>query len=407
MIYSYKALQTNGKEQSGEIEAASVAQARQLLRSQGLYIKTIVPTKAAGESQPIRLLKAGQFFVRVTAKDRALFARQLGTLLRAGMELATALADIAEQTERDHFRRVIWDLRERIQEGASLSRAMAQHQRAFSDVFIYMVKAGESLGRLDDILIRLAELEEKNNRLKNKVTSAMMYPMFMLVMMVVVISVLMSKVVPEITKVFAKSQAALPVPTQVVIFLSGIMSNYWWLLLILAGLSIYLVRRYLATTAGRSVWDRFKLRNRLTRNLYGKVVTSRFTRNLGILLQSRVDLLDSLQIVKKIVQNVHIEAAIDQTSQEVQSGATLARSLREKEIFPKMVIGMISAGEASDKLDEMLIKIAQIYEDDVESALAAFMALLEPVIIVVMAVSVGFIVLSIILPITQMNQLIQ
>lgn len=412
MIYVYKALNKNGREIAGEIEAGSLGQAKSSLKSQGLYLKNIRESKAVssvGESSSGDnfLYKLNNVFVRIGAKDRALFARQLGTLLRAGMELATALTDIAEQTENENFRRIIWDLKEKIVEGASLSRAMSQHPRAFGDIFVYMIRAGESLGKLDDILIRLAELEEKNNRLRNKIQAAMMYPMFMMVMMVVVISVLMSRVVPEITKVFTKSNAVLPLPTKIVIFVSDIMANYWFLLIALAILAIYLLRRYLASEAGKSAWDNFKRKNRISRSLYGKVLSSRFTRNMGILLNSKVDLIDSLDIVKKIVQNVHVEKALEEVREEVKSGASLARSIKEKNIFPRMVVGMIAAGEASDRLDDMLVKIAEIYEEDVESAISSFMALLEPLIIVVMAVSVGFVVLSIILPITQMNQLIK
>lgn len=410
MIYLYQALDSKGRNKSGHIEANSTQQAKQQLKAQGLYITQIHEERTRKDtSQESSGLwhKLNNFFQRVSARDRAIFTRQLGTLLRAGMELTSSLSDIAEQMENENFRKIVWSLKESIQEGASLSRAMSLYPEVFNDIYIYMIRAGESLGRLDEILLRIAELEEKSNRIKGKIQSALVYPSFMVVMMILVISVLMTKVVPEITKVFSRSNAALPLPTKIIITISDLLANYWLLLLALIGLMAYMVYRYLQSPEGRNRWDYFKLNNRVTKVLYGKILTARFARNLGVLLHSRVDLLDSLDIIKKIVQNVHVERALEETASEIKSGGSLARSLKSKEVLPKMVIGMISAGEASDQLDEMLLKISEIYEEDVETSIASFLALLEPAIIVLMAVTVGFVVLSIIMPITQMNQLIQ
>jgi general secretion pathway protein F len=413
MIFHYKALDKKSKVMMGDVEAASASQAKQNLRTMGLFVTSLLESREGLNETISSAKKKGLFaklqasIVRVSSRDRAMFARQLGTLLKAGMELATSLGDIAEQTENENFRRIIWDLRERIQEGAQLSRAMSLYPRVFSDIFVYMIRAGESLGRQDEILLRLADLEEKGNKLKNKVQTAMMYPAFLVVMMVIVMSVLMSKVVPEIIKVFSQSRALLPFPTRVVIFISNIMSNYWPVIFFSLGLIIYIIYRYLNTETGRSRWDYIKLHNGLTRVLYGKILASRFSRNLGMLLRSKVDLLDSLDIVKKIVKNIHVENSIDATKEDVKSGGSLARSLSQKSILPKMVVGMIAAGEASDQLDEMLLKIAEVYEEEVETSVQALMSLLEPVIIVILALSVGFVVMSIIMPITQMNQLIK
>jgi general secretion pathway protein F len=410
MIYLYQALDNKGRSNSGHVEATSVQQAKQQLKAQGLYITEIreeKTRKTTNQESSGLWYKLNNLFQRVSARDRAIFTRQLGTLLKAGMELTSSLSDIAEQMENENFRKIVWSIKESIQEGASLSRAISVYPEVFNDLYIYMIRAGESLGRLDDILLRLAELEEKSNRIKSKIQSALVYPSFMVVMMVLVVSVLMTKVVPEITKVFSRSNAALPLPTKIVITISEILSDYWLLLFAALALTAYMVYRYLQSPEGRSKWDHFKLHNRVTKVLYGKILTARFARNLGVLLHSRVDLLDSLDITKKIVQNVHVEQAIEETAAEVKSGGSLARSLKSKEVLPKMVIGMISAGEASDQLDEMLLKISDIYEEDVETSIASFLSLLEPAIIVLMAVTVGFVVLSIIMPITQMNQLIQ
>lgn len=412
MIYQYKALDKKSKITMGEVEAVSVTQAKQDLKSKGLFVTTIEESKEQVDSSSPRDKSKGQgkkfnlSLNRVSSRDRAMFARQLGTLLRAGMDLVPSIGDIAEQTENDNFRRILWDIKDKIQEGAQLSRAMALYPKVFNDLFVYMVRAGESLGRPDEILIRLADLEEKGNRLKSKVQNAMMYPAFLVFMMTVVISVLMTTVVPEITKVFAQSKALLPLPTRIVIFISDNMRDYWYIIFSVLIILGYYIHRYLKTAEGRSKWDYFKLHNGFTRVLYGKIITSRFARNMGLLLRSRVDLLESLSIVKKIVGNVHVESALEETKEEIKSGGSLARSLRVKNVLPKMVVGMIAAGEASDKLDEMLLKIADVYEEEAENAIQGLMSLLEPVIIVVLALSVGFVVMSIILPITQMNQLI-
>ncbi len=415
MIYNYKALDKNGKTKMGIVEASSLSGAKVLLKNQGLYISAIseekkkskATTSHSDKQEETKTARWHNLLHRISARDRAIFSRQLGTLLKAGMELVTSLGDIADQTENEYFRKIIWDIKDSVQEGAALSRALTRYPQIFSNLYIYMIQAGENLGRVDDIMLRLAELEEKGNRIRNKIQGAMLYPAFMVVMMILVISLLMSKVVPEITKVFTRSQATLPLPTQMIINFSEFFSQYWPIVFGLIGLLIYGFYRYIHTLEGRKKWDIFKLQNKITRTMYAKIVTTRFARNLGLLLRSNVDLLDSLRIVKKIVQNVHVEKAIEEVAEEIQSGGSLARSLKNKNIFPKMVTGMVAAGEASDKLDDMLIKIAEIYEEEVETNIQAFLSLLEPLIIVIMAISVGFVVLSIILPITQMNQLIK
>jgi general secretion pathway protein F len=292
--------------------------------------------------------------LRFSSRQVGLFSRQLATLLGAGLPLLTAINDIMEQIENAHFRNIIADIKEKLEEGSSLSNAMGRHREIFSDMYINMVRVGENLGSLDQVVERLADLEEKSNILKSRIRAALYYPLFMLIFAMIVVVFLLVKVIPAIAEIFHDQQRPLPLPTEIVIGLSNFLAMFWFLIpLALLG-GFYLYRRYSRTDEGRRRIDELKLKIPLFKILYRKLIVLRFTQNLGVLLSNRVDILKSFEIVQKIVDKVVIEEKIIEASKKVREGSTVALALGKSEFLPKLVIGMISAGEASDRLEACL-----------------------------------------------------
>ena len=269
-----------------------------------------------------------------------------------------------------------------------------------------MIKVGESLGSLDDIISRLAEMEEKKVLLKNKIKGALWYPIFLIVLTIAIMIYLMVEIIPQITEVFSGGGRELPLPTKLIIGISNFLVDYWmFLLLFLIGLYFF-YRKYSTTSKGRRKLDEIVMKLPLVKNLYNKNIVYRFTYNLGVLLSNRVDLLKSLEIVKKIVNNVIIEEKIEGAAKNIQEGGSISQALGKHDFLPKIVIGMISAGEVSDKVDEMLINIGNVYENEIDMVVTSLTSIIEPIIIVIMGVVIGAIVISVMLPIMQMNLMV-
>lgn len=416
MIFYYQALDKNGETVSDYIDSASESAARQKIRSQGMYpVKltrhdVVKEHKSTGEASGLRLLFDKVYdavSARMVTKHVGLFSRQLATLLKAGMSLPVSINDIVEQIENKHFRNVIADIKEKIEEGTSFSNALMRHRAVFSEMYINMVRVGENLGSLDQVIDRLAEIEEKNNILKSKIRAALWYPAFMLSFAILVVIFLMISVIPAISEMFEDQQRDLPLPTEIVIGISGFLSSFWFMipLIILAG--IFLYSRYSTTPEGRYKIDELKLKVPLFKNLYKKLIVLRITQNLGILLNNKVDLIKSFEIVEKIVGNKVIEAKLNDAQKMVKEGSSVSLSLKKGQFLPKLVIGMISAGEASDKLDSMLVNIGNVYENELDLTVSSLTSLIEPIIIIIMGIAIGTIVLSVMLPIMDMNLLVQ
>ncbi|OHD69065.1 MAG: hypothetical protein A2W19_17600 [Spirochaetes bacterium RBG_16_49_21] len=417
MIFQYQALDKKGESVSDYIDAPSETSAKQKIRSQGLYLVKLQRDDLASKDN--NLHQAGGAFkaavhkfydllnIRLSAKEIGLFSRQLATLLKAGLPLPVAITDIVEQIDNKHFKHVIADIKEKLEQGSSFSNALGQHRVVFSDMYVSMVRVGESLGSLDQVIARLADLEEKKNILTAKIRSALWYPAFMFLFATGVMTFLMVNVIPTIADMFADQKRELPIPTKIVIGISGFLSNFWFLIPIAALLLIYLYNRYIRTSEGRTKVDDLKLRIPLLKNLYKRLIVYRFTQNLGILLNNKVDIIKSFEIVKKIVGNVIIEAKIEEAAKKIKEGATVANSLNKSEFLPKLVLGMITAGEASDNLDTMLLNIGNVYETELDLTITSLTSLIEPIIIIIMGIIIATIVMSVILPITQMNLLVQ
>lgn len=414
MVFEYQALNSKGDTVSDIIDAASEIAAKQKLRSQGLYVVRLTRHELKAETAEKKgfLAKAyadaaNYISMKFSAKLVGIFSRQLATLLGAGMPLLTALSDIIEQIDNQTFKRVIVDVKEKLEEGSSFSNALLLHRNIFSDMYISMVRVGENLGSLDQVIERLAAMEEKRNILKGKVQAALWYPSFMIFFALAVVAFLMIKIVPSLSRMFADMGRDLPIPTQIVMGISSFLSSFWYFLIIGGAAVLYYLKEYVKTPEGKEKFDSFKLRVPFFSGLYKKLIVLRFTQNLGILLNNRVDILKSFEIVKKIVNNVIIERKIEEAAKRIKEGSNVATALGKADFLPKMVLGMIAAGESSDRLDDMLLNIGNVYETELDLTISGLTSMIEPIIIVIMGITIGTIVVSVLLPIFEMNLLVQ
>jgi general secretion pathway protein F len=418
MIYEYQALNKKGVTESDIIDAPNAAKARERLKSQGLYVVKIQPkTSAAASSFAAKkgtgthisaLDKLSEFIaLKLSAKEIGIFSRQLSVLLNAGMPLLRAITDIIEQTDNKTFKHIIADVKERLEGGSSFSQALSFHNNIFSEMYINMVRVGENLGSLDSVVERLADIEEKGSLLKSKIQSTLWYPAFMLTFSVATVTFLMAKVVPSLTSIFVETGKELPLPTKIVMGLSSFIANFWIVLFLLSVVGVVLLYRFIKTPDGKKQYDAFLLTVPLANRLYRKLIVFKFTQNLGVLLDNKVDLIKSMEIVKKIIDNSVIETKIDEAILKIKEGMPISRALSASDFLPRMVIGMISAGEQSDSLDKMLVKIGNVYEKEVDMAITSLTSMIEPLIIIIMGVIIGTIVISIILPVVEMNMITQ
>ncbi|HOP62701.1 MAG TPA: type II secretion system F family protein [Spirochaetota bacterium] len=413
MLYYYRALNSKGEQVSDIVDAPNEFVARQNLRKKGLYVSSISNKKEQLKTGGnIRFKKFLNSIIekinRNTARKQiGLFSRQLATLLKAGMPLMTALTDIIEQIDNKTFRSVMIDVKQKIEEGYSFSNALMSYRDLFSELYINMIRVGENLGSLDEVIARLAEMEEKNNLLKNRIRAALWYPTFMFTFSVIIVIFLMVNVIPTISEIFTEQNRVLPLPTKIVVGMSDFLSSFWFFLPLFIILIYYMYKRYASTPDGRKKIDELLMKVPLISRLYNKIIVYRFTFNLGVLLSNKVDLLKSFEIVKKIVNNVVVEEKINSASKKVQEGASISQSLKKHEFLPRLVIGMIAAGEASDKVDEMLLNIGNVYENEIDMVVTSLTGMIEPLIIIMMGIIIGIIVLSVMMPIMDMNLMVQ
>ncbi len=404
-VFEYKALSAAGKAVQGLKEAESPKALRTALKRDGIFLTEVLGEQQQ-QAQQKRDVSVTRWVVgRVNAEDLAVMTRQLAVLIHAGIPLVESLAALVEQVEHQRLKRVVSDVRQRVNEGASLADALASHPRVFNGLFVNMIRAGESSGALDVVLVRLADFTETQARLRSKIVATMIYPVAMLVIGTLVLGALFTVVIPKITKIFEDTKAVLPWTTKVLIAFSTFMASWWWAVLILQGLAIWGFLRWKATTAGRARWDRFKLTVPVFGRLIRTIAIGRFSRTLATLLKSGVPLLAAMDIVKNVVGNVRLAEVIEQARVSIQEGESIAAPLKRSGEFPPLVHHMVAVGERSGSLEEMLGNVADAYEDQVETTVAALTSLLEPFMIVAMGVVVAFIVFSILMPILQINSL--
>ncbi|HYC76714.1 MAG TPA: type II secretion system inner membrane protein GspF [Planctomycetota bacterium] len=407
-IFEYKAFDRSGATRGGIIDADSARDARTKLRGDGIHVVDIHPLadKSAkgkggkGDGGGKRLT-----WRRVDPNELTVVTRQLGTLLKAGITIADALKALIEQVDSRDFERVFRDVREKVTQGETLGEALSHHPAYFSDLYVNMVKAGEASGHLDEILARLAQYLTRQNRLRNKISSALTYPIVMIVVGAAVVMVLMTVVVPNLVQLFGKVGKALPTVTVILIKTSRFFQNWWWTVL-LAAFLLYLLRKAtLATEEGRLRYDRMMMRFPVLGDLIRKNAVNRFATTTAILLKSGIPVLEALKISKNVVQNAVISRTLGEVHDAIIEGSDIATPLQASGAFPSMVGYMIATGEQSGQLDDILERISEAYDEEVEFSTQRLTAVLEPAIIVSLALVVGFVVIAIVLPLLQMGSL--
>jgi len=343
----------------------------------------------------------------VRPQDVAVLTRQLATLLKAGIPLAEALGALGEQEDNKKLAMVLVEVREKVNQGTSLADTLAVHDRIFPELYVNMVRSGESAGNLDAVLLRLADFLDAQNALRSKVSSALVYPIIMMVLGAAVMSMLMIFVVPKITSVFEDLNKTLPWNTELLIFVSHFIGSYWWAIVIVGFLIYVGVRRWARRPRGRAVVDRLKLRLWLVGPLVRFIAVARFARTLATMLAAGVPVLTALEIVKKVLNNVVLEKVIEEARDAIREGESIAAPLKRSGKFPSMMVHMVAVGERSGQLEPMLENVAAAYERDVEGKVGRLTTLLSPMIIVAMALVVVFIVFSVLQPILEMQDFVQ
>ncbi len=405
-VYEYTALDRAGKNVAGIIDADSTVAARQKLRASGKFPVQVQETTSKVKSEAAGSFSLSTIFNRVKPDDVHALTRQLATLLNAGIPLVGALDALMEQTTSPPLKKIIAQIKESVNEGNSLTVSLTNHPKLFSNIYVNMVRAGEASGSLDVVLERLAEFGEHQQALKGRFQAALVYPIFMAIIGAGVLFFLLSFVVPNLTRIFTEMKQVLPLPTTILIWFSDFMRSYWWVILFVIVAIIVGIKEFIKKPKGRHIWDTLKLRLPVIGQINRKIALSQFGRTLGSLLQSGVPLITSLQIVRNIVNNVLIGDVIDEAMEDIQAGKSLNLALSRSIWFPPVFRQMVSVGEQSGDLEGMLHKIADAYEREVETRITGMTALLEPIMILLMAVVVGFIVISILLPIFEMNQMV-
>lgn len=412
-MYAYKGLGPSGKNVNGVKDAESPKLLRQVLRKDGVIVTSFELSKGGKAAKAHNATKGGlnkdvdigAIFGGVKKVEIAAFTRQMATLLRAGIPLAEALGALVEQVTNVRFKAPLSEVRSAVNEGSSLGDAMAKHPKLFDELFVSMVRAGELAGNLDEVLTRLADFLEASQKLKSKIQGAMIYPIVMLVVGVGIMTVLMIKVIPQITSMFTQAGRTLPLNTRILIFTSGFFGrNILWIFLVTI-IAIVLFMKWSKSKEGKPIWHAFVLRLPVLGELVRTINVGRFARTLGTMLQSGVPMLRALDTGKQIVGNVLLQRAIEDAKQAVTEGESLATTLRKSGQFPATMIHMTAVGEKAGQLEQMLERVAAAYESEVDTKLSRFTALLEPLMLVIMGGAVAFIVFSILQPIMDLGAL--
>jgi len=398
-LFEYTGYDAQGRKASGTIDGPGRKAATQALREQGIF-----PTELKESAGPRK--RGGLRFGRgrVPASELAGATRQLATLLAAGLAIDDALATVVEQIEQQLLHRTLARLREDVRQGEALHAALAKHPAVFPELYVSIVQVGEDSGTLDQAMHRLADFLEAQARIRARVQAALAYPVLMAFVGIGVLAFLFAFVVPKITRMLEDMGQDLPWPTQLLITLNSLLSSYWWLLLIMAAGAAYFLARYRQSAAGRLHLDRLQLKAPLFGKLLLLIITARLARTLATLLSNGVPLLKALAITRSLTSNRLLNQALATASQRVQEGGSLAAALRESALFPPMLAQLVSAGEKSGQLEDMLYRVADSYEHQTDLSITGMLSLLEPLMILVMGCLVGFVVLAILLPIFEASQ---
>ena len=402
-LYDYKALSLQGKPQKGIVEAENAKVARQKLKKQGLMVTEIFEKTVARQAQQSGGIPF--FGGRASVKDIAMVTRQLASLIKANIPLVEALSALVEQLDKPTIKVALSAVRQDVNEGLSFAKAMSKHPKIFDNIFINMIEAGESSGTLGLVLIKLADLKEAQMRLRSKVQSGMMYPCLMMVVAVFLLVAIFTFVIPKLTKVFDSMHKAVPLTTKILMVISDTLVNWWFVIAGVVILVIVLFTRFINSKNGAPKWDAFKLRVPLFGPLIRMVAVTRFAGTMSTLLGSGVPILSAMSIAEKLVGNIPIARAVAQARENITEGQSIADPLRRSGQFPPLVIHMIAIGEKTGELPSMLKNVADSYEEQVNTRIEGLTALLEPLMIIGMGGVVGFIVMSIFVPLLEISNI--
>lgn len=399
MKYKYRAIAKNGKTIEGVFEASNEAEVIAMIKGNS-YLPLQVERDVGAEA------KFELFAPKVKKKDLAIFCRQFFTMIDAGLGIVKCLEILIMQTEHKTLKRAVSDVTEDVQKGLTLSEAMKKHTLIFPTILINMVEAGEVSGNLDSIMERMAVHFEKENKLDKKIKGSMIYPAALVTVSVAVVIFMLVFVMPTFTGMFTGSGVPLPGPTQFLLNISDSIKTYWYIYVGVIGLAVFGITTYKRTEDGRRFFDKMKLRIPVVKDTTRKIITSRFTRTLSTLMDSGIPLIKAMEVVAKVVNNLPVQDSITASIEDIRKGVPLSRSIKDVGVFPPMVDSMIKIGEESGSLDDILTKTADFYDDEVEASLHKLTTLIEPVMLVGMAVVIGFIVIAMYLPMFDMMQTI-
>jgi type IV pilus assembly protein PilC len=390
--YQYNSKDFSGKVYNGVIEADNLDLFYKILRERNQFCLHV----KEADRQSLNISLTGN---KVKLKDLSMFCRQFSTMLAAGLPVIKCLDILYEQTVNKQFKAIILGVYESVQRGDSLSRAMKAKKNAFPLLFLNMVEAGEASGSLDTVMQRLADQYEKDSKTQNKVTQALIYPAFLACLTIVVVIVLLTFVLPTFLNMFSQFGGKIPVTTQILLNISYVLTNYWYVIIGVIILITIMCRVFLSSHDGRLIWDRFKLKMPVLGKILLIVESSRFARTLASLFSSGMPVIQSIEIVAKIMKNAYIQDGLYQANEDVRRGVSISASVKKLNIFPLMLCSMLSIGEESGNMDDILNKTAAFYDEESDTAISKMVSLLEPVMIVTLAVIVGFIIISIITPV--------
>ena len=401
--YTYKVRDRQGKLLEGSLEADSSALVVNRLRQMGYTPIAIDQKDDAGLQKELKLSFGG----KPKLKDVAVFSRQFATMINSGLSLLRALYILAEQTENEKLAEVVDQVREDVERGASLSQALGRHPKVFNRLYVAMVRAGETGGVLDSVLLQLASIIEKQVELRRKIKSAMTYPTVVFCLCLLIVAAMLLFIVPTFKSIYKQLGGTLPLLTRVLITISNLFKTFFPVFIVLGVVAAWLFRRWVQTDTGRAIWDRVKLRMPVFGKLVHKTALTRFSQTLAVLMRSGVPILEALEITSETVNNTVLADAVKDVQAGVKTGESMAKPLAAHEVFPPMVTQMIAVGEETGAVDTMLEKIGEFYSQEVEATVNALTSLLEPLLIVFLGACVGGMVISLYLPMFNVIKLIK
>ncbi|MFC1640490.1 type II secretion system F family protein [Patescibacteria group bacterium] len=393
--FQYTATNNQGALKNGSIQAGDKAAAVNLLQSQGLVVTSVREQKDIFGDIDF------SFLSRVTEKDLVLFSRQFSIMINSGLPVTQALRILVEQTDNQKFRDIVRKVLLDVEAGARLSDALKKFPKVFSTFFVSMVKSGEASGKLGEMLDRVADQTERDYNLTQAIRSSLIYPAFVLVLLLVITVYVLGWVIPQLNDIFQEFGAELPLATRILITLSEFVLGFWWIIIAMA-VALYVgLSYYIRTEEGRYSWDYAKMKLPILGPLFNKIATTRFARNLATLISGDIPILEALHIVSKVPLNKVFEVAINEAAEEVKGGIPLSEALEKKagDNIPLMLTRMIAVGETTGKIDEVLQKVSDFYRQEIDRTIAILTSLLEPIVIVIIGIGVGVLIAAVLLPI--------